>query len=143
MQVTAASDFALRVLMHAALFPDRLVTVAEVTEAYGISRHHLVKIVHELSKQGFLETRRGVGGGFTLARVPEAIGVGEIVRLGEKSDRVIECGARREGPCRIRSACRLKVVFHEAADAFFEVLDGYSLADLVARPASLRRVLTP
>lgn len=138
MQMTAYSDYSLRVLMHAALCSGRRVTVDEVANAHGISRNHLVKIVHELGRNGYLETRRGVDGGFTLARSPEEIGVGDIIRLGEKSEKVIECADRREGPCRIRSVCRLKGMFDEAAEAFFKVLDAYSLADLVAKPSALR-----
>lgn len=141
MQLSAYSDYALRVLMQAALrHPDR-VTVDEVADTYGISRNHLVKIVHDLGLNGYLATYRGIGGGFTLALRAEEIGVGDIVRLGEESETVIDCTHRREGTCRIRSACRLKSVLDEAAAAFFKVLDGCSLADLVANPAPLRRIL--
>lgn len=141
MQLTAYSDYSLRVLIHTALCSERRVTVDEVANAYGISRNHLVKIVHELGCNGYLETRRGIGGGFTLARPPEQIGVGDIVRLGEKTAKVIECTARREGPCRISPVCRLKGVLDEAAEAFFKVLDSYSLADLVANRSALRHKL--
>lgn len=141
MQVSAYSDYSLRLLMHVALRSPHRVTVDEVAEAFGISRHHLVKIVHDLGRNGYLKTYRGVGGGFTLALSADKIGVGEIVRLGEESETVIECTKRREGPCRIRSVCRLKGVLDEAADAFFAVLDGYSLAHLVAKSSPLRHAL--
>lgn len=141
MQVSAYSDYSLRLLMHVALRNPRRVTVDEVAEAFGISRHHLVKIVHDLGRNGYLQTYRGIGGGFTLALPADEIGVGDIVRLGEESETVIECTYRREGPCRIRSVCRLKSALDEAAGAFFAVLDGYSLAHLMAKPAPLRRAL--
>lgn len=141
MQVSAYSDYSLRVLMHVALRSPHRVTVDEVAEAFGISRHHLVKIVHDLGRNRYLKTFRGIGGGFTLARPADEIRVGDIVRLGEESETVIECTRRREGPCRIRSVCRLKGVLDEAAAAFFAVLDRYSLADLVAKPSLLRHTL--
>jgi Rrf2 family transcriptional regulator, nitric oxide-sensitive transcriptional repressor len=141
MKVSAYSDYSLRLLMHAALRSPERVTIDEVAQAFGISRHHLVKIVHELGCSGYLRTYRGIGGGLTLALPTDKIRVGDIVRLGEECETVIECKNRSEGPCRIRSVCRLKGVLDEAASAFFAVLDRYSLADLVAKPSPLRHAL--
>jgi Rrf2 family nitric oxide-sensitive transcriptional repressor len=141
MKISAYSDYSLRVLMQAALRSPARTTVDEVAQAYGISRHHLVKIVHDLGRSGYLATQRGIGGGFTLARPPGEIRLGDIVRLGEETETVIECMDKNHRPCRIAPACRLKGVLDEAAGAFFEVLDGYSLADLVRQPAKLRAVL--
>ena len=73
MQFTVFSDYSLRVLMHAALRAPKRVTIDEVAGAFGISRNHLVKVVHGLSKSGHLATRRGIGGGFTLAVPAEQI----------------------------------------------------------------------
>lgn len=141
MRLSFYSDYALRVLMQTALRHPERVTVDEVAATFGISRHHLVKIVHDLGGHGYLQTYRGVGGGFALARSPEEIRIGDIVRLGEETDKVIECKDRGGQPCRIVPACRLKGVFDEAAAAFFAVLDGYSLADLLQHPAKMRNVL--
>lgn len=141
MRLSAYSDYSLRVLMYAALRRPGRVTVDEVAEAFGISRNHLVKIVHDLGRSGFLQTQRGLGGGFTLARPPEQIRVGDIVRLGEETDTVIECVDKPNRPCRIFPACRLKGVLDEAAAAFFAVLDDCTLAALVQRPAQMRTVL--
>jgi Rrf2 family nitric oxide-sensitive transcriptional repressor len=141
MQLSVYSDYSLRVLMHAGLRSPERVTVDEVAEAFGISRHHLVKVVHDLGRSGYLETHRGAGGGFTLGRAPEEIRVGDIVRLGEESEHVMECNDREDRPCRLFTGCRLKGVFAEAAAAFFAVLDGYSLADLLKPRAKMRACL--
>jgi Rrf2 family nitric oxide-sensitive transcriptional repressor len=141
MQVSAYSDYSIRVLMHTALRHPARVTVDEVAETFGISRHHLVKVVHDLGRGGYLETRRGIGGGFTLAKPPEEIRLGDIVRLGEESGTVIDCMDRSSRTCRLLPCCRLKGVLDEAAAAFFAVLDGYTLADLVKQPARMRAVL--
>lgn len=141
MQLSAYSDYSLRVLMQAALRSPHRITVDEVAGAFGISRNHLVKIVHDLGRNGYLDTFRGVGGGFTLAQSPSEICVGAIVRLGEETETVIECEVRKEGPCKILSVCQLKSILDEAAAAFFAVLDDYTLADLVAKPSSLRQAL--
>ncbi len=141
MRISAYSDYSLRVLMLAALRHPERATVDEVAGIFGISRHHLVKIVHDLGRSGYLQTQRGVGGGFSLGRMPEEIRLGDIVRLGEETETVIECMDKPNPPCRIASACRLKGVLDQAAAAFFAVLDGYTLADLVKQPSKMRTVL--
>jgi Rrf2 family nitric oxide-sensitive transcriptional repressor len=141
MQLSAYSDYAVRVLMQTALRQPERMTVAAVAETFGISRHHLVKVVHDLGRHGYLATQRGIGGGFTLGRAPENIRLGDIVRLGEDSDTVIDCRENENRVCRLLPACRLKGVLDEAASAFFKVLDGYTLADLIRRPAKMRTVL--
>jgi Rrf2 family nitric oxide-sensitive transcriptional repressor len=141
MQLRTYSDFSIRVLMQAALCRPERITVDEVAATYGISRHHLVKIVHDLGRSGYLATRRGIGGGFTLARPPEEIRLGEVIRMGEKSDKVIDCFDAANRTCRLLPCCRLKSVLDEAAAAFFTVLDGYTLADLITQPSRMRTVL--
>ena len=141
MQLSTYSDYSIRVLMQAALRAPARVTVDEVAETFGISRHHLVKVVHDLGRSGFLTTHRGVGGGFTLARAAEEIRLGDIVRLGEETETVIDCMDGEKRRCRLLPACRLKGVLDEAARSFFEVLDRYSLADLVKQSAKMKSVL--
>ncbi len=141
MRVSAYSDYALRVLMQAALRSPERITVDEVAESFGISRHHLVKIVHDLGRNGYLATRRGIGGGFTLALPPEKIRLGNVVRLGEESETVIDCKDRQNRFCRIFPACRLKSVLDEAAASFFAVLDSYTLDDLLGQASTLKDLL--
>jgi len=141
MRLSAYSDYAFRVLMQAALRRPERITVDQVADAYGISRHHLVKVVHDLGRSGYLQTQRGVGGGFTLGREPDKIGIGDIVRLGEESESVIDCMDKSGRSCRIFPACRLRGVLDEAASAFFAVLDGYTLEDLMKQPSKMRAVL--
>ncbi len=141
MQLRAYSDYSIRVLMFAALRSPERVTVDEVAEAFSISRHHLVKIVHDLGCRGYLDTHRGAGGGFTLARPPQEIHLGDIVRCGEETETVIGCTDEKNQECRLFPACLLKGVLDEAAAAFFGVLDSYTLADLIRRPYKLRAEL--
>lgn len=141
MQISAYSDYSMRVLMQAALRTPERVTVDQVAETFGISRHHLVKVVHDLGQHHYLQTFRGVGGGFTLARPAAEIRLGEVVRLGEETATVIDCKDGSQRSCRLSPACRLKGVLDEAAAAFFEVLDNYTLADVITQPARMRRVL--
>lgn len=141
MRLSVYSDYALRVLMHAALRSPDLATIDEVAEAYRISRNHLGKVVHELSQKGFLITRRGIGGGFTLGRLPSQISVGEVIRLTEEDENVIDCVSRTNEPCAVFPACRLRKVLAEAAQAFYGALDRYTLDDLVKRRREMRELL--
>lgn len=138
MQLTRHTDYSLRVLMFLALHPGRLVTCAEIAEAYDISRNHLVKIVHELGKLGIIHTVRGNTGGMRLARALEAITVGEVVRKMEGLE-IVNC---TNPDCAILPACTARDVLAEARDAFLAVLDRYTLEDLVVgRERQLDRLL--
>lgn len=141
MQLSAYSDYSIRVLMQAALRSPERVTVNEVADTFGISRHHLTKVVHDLGRSGYLKTQRGVGGGFTLGRPSEKIRLGDIVRLGEETEAVIDCLNGGKNRCRLYPSCRLKKVLDEAGAAFFAVLDRYSLADVVKQPDRMRALL--
>lgn len=141
MQLSAFSDYSLRALMHAALRNPELVTIDEVAAAFDISRNHLVKVVHHLGIHGYLSTRRGVGGGFTLARPAKEISLGAVVRQTEGNKAVVDCRDRNSELCRIFPVCRMKAILNEAASVFFEALDRYTLADLVRTPSPMKQLL--
>ena len=144
MRLTVHSDYSLRVLIFLAAKQGEMATITEIAKAYGISRGHLMKVVHELAGLGYVATTRGRKGGLTLGKPPDAIRVGEVVRRTEESLALVECFSRgsREGGCTIDGACRLKGMLAEALRAFFVVLDGYTLADIVkGRAAPLTRLL--
>ena len=141
MQLSTYSDYSFRVLMYAALRSPERVTVGDVAEIFGISCHHVCKVVHHLGRSGYLQTRRGCRGGFTLALPPEEIGLGDIVRLGEDTEAVMECVGKSNYPCHMFPVCRLKHFLDEAAATFFATLDSYTLADLVKQPSEIRTAL--
>lgn len=116
--------------MYLAASPGKRATIAEVAKAFGISEHHVVKVVHFLGKGGFLENRRGRGGGLQLALAPAAINVGRVVRLAEGGDTPAECFDRESNACVIVKACRLRGVLDEAVANFYASLERYSLEDL-------------
>jgi Rrf2 family nitric oxide-sensitive transcriptional repressor len=130
MRLTTFSDYALRVLMYAATAGDRLVTVEETARAYGVSRAHLMKVVNVLTRTGYIKGVRGRSGGFTLAKAPEAINLGDVVRATESDFTLVECFSSRS-QCVITSCCRLPQVLNEALNAFVATLERYTLADLV------------
>ena len=142
MQLTTYTDYSLRVLMYLAVHGGELATIEEIADAYAISRGHLMKVVHQLGLAGYVETVQGRGGGLRLAREPEQIRVGEVVRRTEDNMVLVECFDPKESNCRIEPACGLRLVLKEALESFFRTLDGYTLADLVApRRKRLARLL--
>jgi len=140
MRLTAFTDYSLRVLIHVATAPEGRATISEVSRAFRISEHHLVKVVHLLGREGFLLNTRGRGGGLALARCAADINVGALVRTTEGGDAPAEC-FREDGTCVIAPACRLAGVLQEALDAFYAVLDRYTLADLIANRHRLAAIL--
>ncbi|WP_448188845.1 Rrf2 family transcriptional regulator [Azospirillum sp. sgz301742] len=139
MQITRYTDYGIRVLTYCALKRDALATTQEIADRHGISGNHLVKVVQELSRLGYVDAVRGKGGGLRLARAPDAINLGELVRHLEDME-LVECFASGNA-CRVTPACRLKGILGEALAAFIGVLSRYTLADVVAAPAEMARLL--
>jgi Rrf2 family transcriptional regulator, nitric oxide-sensitive transcriptional repressor len=130
MRLTRFSDYALRALIFAASTPDRLATIEETAEVYGISRAHLKKVVTILIRAGFLKGVRGRTGGYTLARPAREINLGAVVRTTEPDFAIFECFSEGN-QCRITPCCRLASVANEALAAFVTTFDRYSLADVL------------
>jgi Rrf2 family nitric oxide-sensitive transcriptional repressor len=140
MRLTIYTDYSLRLLIYAALKPHGLINISEVADAYVISRNHLTKVVHQLGLAGYLETVRGKGGGLRLARPPESIRIGDVVRSTEPDMALTPCFKPTGAACAIVPACLLRDALHEAREAFLGVLDDYTLADLIT-PAPRLRIL--
>lgn len=141
MRLTTFTDYNLRVLMYLALDADRIASVPEIAAAYGISEHHLTKVVHHLGREGFVQPIRGKGGGVRLARDPSEIRLGDVVRAAEGDSAWVECLGPNGGDCRVVPGCALAAILAAAAAAMHAELDRHTLAELVARPAPLRRLL--
>ncbi len=137
MRLTNWTDYTLRVLMYCAASQgrERPVTISEIASAHDISRSHLTKIVMALSSKGLLETTRGRGGGLRLLKPADQIVLGDVVRDAESDFFVVECFDRESNTCRMSTHCALKGVLFDAVQAFFSVLDGVTLADLMKPPS--------
>ena len=136
MQLTSYTDYSLRALLYIADQPGRLVTVSEIAEHYGVSRNHMVKVVHNLGATGYIETVRGKSGGVRLAKLPEDIRVAEIVQMTEPHMDIQECFNPETNNCPLLGDCRLTGVFFEARDSFMNVLNSYTLADMLTNKPS-------
>ena len=132
MKLTSYTNYALRTLQLAALNAPDLIRVDDVARLHGLARPHIVKIVHQLGKAGYLQTQRGRRGGFRLARPAEQIVVGEVIRLTEGCLDVVECFDETSNTCRLRGVCRLSTKIRQATQAFMAVLDDVTIADIAA-----------
>lgn len=141
MRLTVYTDYALRMLIYLGLKDDRLATIGEIATSYQISRTHLMKVAHQLGVQGYIETVRGRQGGLRLARTPSEIVVGDVVRKTEPDLALVPCFEPVCADCVILPACVLKRALAEARAVFFDVLDGYTLADLTRPHVPLRSLL--
>lgn len=141
MTLTRFSDYALRILMFAAVRQGRPFSVNEVADRYDLSKNHVAKVVNRLVQTGHLEARRGRGGGVWLGRDPGTIGLGSVVRLTESEAPLVECFAASSNRCRLTPSCRLKGALGEALKAFYSSLDQRTLADLVENRAELTSLL--
>lgn len=135
MQLTRFTDFGLRVLMYLTQCRDRekTVTIPEIAERFAISRNHLVKVVHFMSKQGWVAATRGKGGGLALARPAASYRLGDLLRVLEHQGSLVDCA---EPPCALQGVCRLAGVLNDSLRGFYDSLNQHSLAELVGLPTS-------
>ncbi|MET3196315.1 RrF2 family transcriptional regulator [Bacillus sp. OAE603] len=131
MRLTNYSDYSLRVLIYLSTEPnEKLVNIKDIAEAYDISKNHLMKIIYNLGKMGYIETIRGRNGGIRLAKRPSDINIGELIRKTEEDFHIVECFEDNNN-CVITPVCSLKHIFNKALNQFLQVLDEYTLEDIV------------
>ena len=138
MRLTTQTDFALRTLMYLTARSGRA-TVAQVAQLYGISTHHVAKVVNLLGRYGYVRNVRGIGGGIELARPPDEIRLGDVVESFEGNMHLLEC-VDTENVCAIESFCKLKRVLAEAERVQLEYLNSVTLADVAPAARQLARV---
>ncbi len=136
MRLTRYTDYSLRVLIHLALHDDRLCSIGEMSRTYAVSHNHLMKVVNALARDGFIQTVRGRAGGMRLARPPEEITVGEVVRRTEEGFELADCSG-----CALSPACGLTSVLAKGMQAMMAVFDSFTIADLLTDKDVMRRLI--
>ena len=138
MQLTSFTDYGLRALIYMASLPDdQMTNISQVTEVYGVSRNHMVKIINQLSRAGLVTAVRGKNGGIKLGKPAQTIRIGDVVRELEPLS-LVNCDSYF---CHITPACRLKHVLHTAVEHFLDELNQYTLADMVKDNSPLYKLL--
>lgn len=143
MRLTSFTDFGLRALMRMASDPGRAFSTAELADEFALSRHHLTKIMASLAQAGIVITRRGGGGGARLGRPSDQITLGDVVRVLESGQALVDCFAVDGRTCSISGCCRLKARLASAETAFLTDLDRSTLADVALPPIEAMPTLRP
>lgn len=141
MRLTTFTDYSLRVMIYLGVRANELATIGDIAAAYGVSKNHLMKVVHFLGQQGYVETLRGKSGGLRLARAPEDINLGQLVRATESNTVLLECFEPQSSQCKIEPVCKLRGILGRSLQAFFAVLDQHTLADVLRNREQLANVL--
>lgn len=141
MRLTLRTNLAMRCLMVCAVNPTRVVRKSDIAQSCNASENHLGLVIHQLAQRGFIETLRGRSGGIRLARTPEEISVGRVLRDLEACLPFAECFDADHNNCPLSPNCALRGVLGDALEAFYEKLDPVSLADLVRGNEGLHDVL--
>jgi Rrf2 family transcriptional regulator, nitric oxide-sensitive transcriptional repressor len=141
MQLTKFSDYALRILLHLALADGRLISTKDIAEIHSAKYNHLAKVTQWLAAEGLIEAIRGRSGGMRLAIAAENINIGKVVRKLEGRSSLVECMQEDGGNCRLSKACGLSIALTKAQDAFFDVLDEFTLTDLILAHPSMTDLL--
>lgn len=140
MRLTRFTDYSLRVLIYLGLQPDHLVTIRCISDSYGISRNHLMKVVSLLTRMGYLKAQRGPGGGIRLAREPDQINLADVIRDTEEDLVMVEC-FDEDGHCIITPACKLQQIIGQALKAYLDTLESHTLEDLLQPQKELSQLL--
>lgn len=141
MQLTQFTDYSLRALIFIGVSQPNPTTIPEIAQAYGISQHHLTKIIHHLSKKGIITTKRGRNGGIVLAVPPASLNLKALVLDLEPHFDIVPCFNKLKQNCCIAPACRLKTILWQANQAFLDLLAQYTLADILQNPDDLKKLL--
>lgn len=136
MKLTLYTDYTLRVLIHLGTHPGRKITIQELAEQLRVSHNHLMKVVNNLVRNGFVRGVRGKKGGVMLDRPPETISLGSVVRLTETMT-LAECFEASDNTCAMSSHCKLKRVLQDAAEDFIRRFDSCFLVDLLPDVSTL------
>ena len=121
---------------------DTRATASEIAQLFGVSQHHMAKVMNQLARLGYVRSIRGIGGGIELARKPQDVSIGQVIETFEGNMHLLDCVVTEE-VCSIQSFCKLKGVFAEAERVQLEYLNTVSLADVVPTKRQLGRVQSP
>ncbi len=138
MEISLYSDYSFRVLMYLACNSGDLTQIRNISDAYHISENHLVKVVQHLVRLGFVRSVRGRSGGVRLAKDPSEINLGEVFRRTEPNLKLASCFDEETNTCPLMGICHLQTAFEKALEAFIQVLDQITLAELIKDPQSIR-----
>lgn len=133
MKLTSFTDFGLRALILLADREGEVLTAAAITDHFNVSRHHMAKVLQELSAAGYVEGVRGAQGGVRLVRNPRDIRIGDVVRSLDKDQALVDCFRDGWTDCALLPRCRLKGMLARAKQGFLRELDRFTISDCLGK----------
>jgi Rrf2 family protein len=142
MKLSVRGEYALRALLVLGINYDQaVVRIQTISEQQNIPKRFLEQILNDLKSAGVVESRRGVAGGYRLARKPEEITLAVIVRHIEGALAPVSCVSERfyeKCSCPDESRCAIRSVMKEVRDAVVKIVERVTVAELVARWRNLQ-----
>ena len=132
MKITYKGDYSLKVILELACsYPEKLVHIEEISRKQDIPRKFLEQILLNLKRGGFLESKKGAKGGYTLARAPKDIILGDVVRFIEGSVYPISCiDCNKPSLCAEIPDCVFAPIWKEVGDSISKIIDGINFETL-------------
>ncbi|MCR5859533.1 iron-responsive transcriptional regulator RirA [Mesorhizobium sp. J428] len=141
MRLTRQTNYAVRIMMYCAANSGRLSRIPEIASAYNVSELFLFKILQPLVEARLVETVRGRNGGVRLARAASEITLFDVVRVTEENFAMAECFENDAVDCPLIDSCALNSALRKALGAFFDVLESFTIEDLVKDRTDVRLLL--
>jgi Rrf2 family protein len=136
MRLTTKSRYGTRLILDITIYgKDKPVPLSDVSSRQNISLKYLEQLAAKLRKAGILKSYRGPFGGHRLAKSPDDISIGSIIRILEESTAITDCAEQKNqvcGVCNRAGDCLSRWVWIEASRAMFERLDGITVSSLLA-----------
>jgi len=141
MNLSQKCQYAVRAVLELAKqYGQGPVAISQIAASQAIPQRFLENILNELRPTGLIESRRGIQGGYLLAKDPSAVTVGEVIRLVEGPLDPVRCIGDRNAPCcPLKESCALIGLWNRAKAAVEAVYDGTSFHDLIEEEKTLNR----
>ena len=140
MRLTRFTDYSLRVLIYLGQNNESRVTIQQISEAYDISKNHLMKVVSNLTRLNLVVAQRGPGGGIQLNRPASEIGLDEVVGNTEKNLQDIASVPNADAEATTADA-KLDIFLRHALQAYLAELKHFTLADVLAPESKVSQIL--
>jgi Rrf2 family cysteine metabolism transcriptional repressor len=139
MKISYKTDYSLKAILDLAEhYPDRLVHIDELSSRQDIPRKYLEQLLLSLKKGGFVQSKKGPKGGYSLSRAPDAIMLGDVIRFVEGTIYPISCvDPAVTQICDFKPKCVFSGIWRNIEQAVSGIVDGISFTDLIRKRARL------
>ena len=141
MKISYKGDYALKAILDLSYYygTDTVVPIGDISRRQNMPMKFLEQIMLILKKAGYVDSKRGIGGGFSLIKSPDLITVGDIIRLIEGPIEPIACGKQNhDGSCGEEGQCTFREVWMNVTDAVSAIVDSVTFEDMMQRDKALK-----